>query len=94
MGAGKFSCYGDMLEGPGSTPGNARFSARVRVTLQLTVSQSVRLGVEPNLGLLTRILQNSSLLRSVWSCGGTRMASYPIRTEVSFLGGDTAGAST
>jgi hypothetical protein len=27
---------------------------RVRVTLQLTVSQSVRLGVEPNLGLLTR----------------------------------------
>jgi hypothetical protein len=29
-------------------------SVRVRVTLQLTVSQSVRLGVEPNLGLLTR----------------------------------------
>jgi hypothetical protein len=28
--------------------------ARVRVTLQLTVSQSVSLGVEPNLGLLTR----------------------------------------
>jgi hypothetical protein len=27
---------------------------RVRVTLQLTVSQSVRLGVEPDLGLLTR----------------------------------------
>jgi hypothetical protein len=27
---------------------------RVRVTLQLTVSQSVSLGVEPNLGLLTR----------------------------------------
>jgi hypothetical protein len=27
---------------------------RLRVTLQLTVSQSVRLGVEPNLGLLTR----------------------------------------
>jgi hypothetical protein len=27
---------------------------RIRVTLQLTVSQSVRLGVEPNLGLLTR----------------------------------------
>jgi hypothetical protein len=27
---------------------------RVRVTLQLTVSQSVCLGVEPNLGLLTR----------------------------------------
>jgi hypothetical protein len=29
-------------------------SVRVRVTLQLTVSQSVCLGVEPNLGLLTR----------------------------------------
>jgi hypothetical protein len=29
-------------------------SVRVRVTLQLTVSQSVSLGVEPNLGLLTR----------------------------------------
>jgi hypothetical protein len=27
---------------------------RVRVTLQLTVSQSVRLGAKPNLGLLTR----------------------------------------
>jgi hypothetical protein len=27
---------------------------RVRVTLRLTVSQSVSLGVEPNLGLLTR----------------------------------------
>jgi hypothetical protein len=27
---------------------------RVRVTLRLTVSQSVCLGVEPNLGLLTR----------------------------------------
>jgi hypothetical protein len=29
---------------------------RVRATLQLTVSQSVCLGVEPNLGLLTRDL--------------------------------------
>jgi hypothetical protein len=29
------------------------YSVRVRVTLQLTVSQSVSLGVEPNLGLLT-----------------------------------------
>jgi hypothetical protein len=29
---------------------------RVRVTLQLTVSQSVRLGVEPCLGLMTRYL--------------------------------------
>jgi hypothetical protein len=28
---------------------------RVRVTLQLTVSQSVRHGVEPNLGLLTSV---------------------------------------
>jgi hypothetical protein len=27
---------------------------RVRVTLRLTVSQSVSLGVEPNVGLLTR----------------------------------------
>jgi hypothetical protein len=33
-----------------------RQSQRVRVTLQLTVSQSVSLGVEPNLGLLTRDL--------------------------------------
>jgi hypothetical protein len=30
--------------------------ASVRVTLQLTVSQSVRLGVEPSLGLMTRYL--------------------------------------
>jgi hypothetical protein len=30
------------------------FRVRVRVTLQLMVSQSVCLGVEPNLGLLTR----------------------------------------
>jgi hypothetical protein len=30
------------------------FRVRVRVTLQLTVSQSVCLGVEPNLELLTR----------------------------------------
>jgi hypothetical protein len=30
------------------------FRVRVRVTLQLTVSQSICLGVEPNLGLLTR----------------------------------------
>jgi hypothetical protein len=29
---------------------------RVRVTLQLTVSRSVCLGVEPNLGLLTRYI--------------------------------------
>jgi hypothetical protein len=29
-------------------------NVRVRVTLQLTVSQSVHLDVEPNLGLLTR----------------------------------------
>jgi hypothetical protein len=33
-----------------------RVSVRVRVTLQLTVSQSVCLDVEPNLGLLTRDL--------------------------------------
>jgi hypothetical protein len=31
-------------------------SESVRVTLQLTVSQSVCIGVEPNLGLLTRDL--------------------------------------
>jgi hypothetical protein len=34
--------------------GSAPIPVRVRVTLQLTVSQSVSLGVEPNLGLLTR----------------------------------------
>jgi hypothetical protein len=33
-----------------------RVRVRVRVTLQLTVSQSVRLGVEPLLGLMTRYL--------------------------------------
>jgi hypothetical protein len=32
------------------------FQVKVKVTLLLTVSQSVRLGVEPNLGLLTRDL--------------------------------------
>jgi hypothetical protein len=31
-----------------------RVRVRIRVTLQLTVSQSVRHGVEPDLGLLTR----------------------------------------
>jgi hypothetical protein len=31
-------------------------SVRVRVTLRLTVSQSVCLGVEPRLGLMTRYL--------------------------------------
>jgi hypothetical protein len=31
-------------------------AARVRVTLQLTVSQSVRLGVEPYLGVLSRVI--------------------------------------
>jgi hypothetical protein len=30
------------------------YSVRVRVTLKLTVCQSVRLGVEPTLGLVTR----------------------------------------
>jgi hypothetical protein len=30
--------------------------SRVRVTLHLTVSQSVRLGVEPRLGLMTRYI--------------------------------------
>jgi hypothetical protein len=33
---------------------NSEDIVRVRVTLQLTVSQSVCLGVEPNLGILTR----------------------------------------
>jgi hypothetical protein len=32
------------------------FQSRVKVTLQLTVSQSVSLGVEPHLGLMTRYL--------------------------------------
>jgi hypothetical protein len=39
---------------------------RVRVTLQLTVSQSVCLGVEPNLGLLTRDL--TSFFFKLLSC--------------------------
>jgi hypothetical protein len=43
--------------GPASTsnwPGNSG-QVRVRVTLRLTVSQSVCLGIEPNLGQLTRV---------------------------------------
>jgi hypothetical protein len=35
---------------------NSLLSVRVRVTLRLTVSQSVCLGVEPRLGLMTRYL--------------------------------------
>jgi hypothetical protein len=31
-------------------------SVKIKVTLRLTVSQSVRLGVEPHLGLMTRYL--------------------------------------
>jgi hypothetical protein len=38
---------------------SAQETVRVRVTLQLTVSQSVRLGVEPDLGLLTRDAQET-----------------------------------
>jgi hypothetical protein len=45
-------------------------SVRVRVTLQLTVSQSVSLGVEPNLGLLTRDLFFFFLKVTVLSFGG------------------------
>jgi hypothetical protein len=44
-------------------------SVRVRVTLQLTVSQSVCLGVEPNLGLLTRdifFFESVRKLRARW----------------------------
>jgi hypothetical protein len=46
-------------------------SVRVRVTSRLTVSQSVSLGVEPNLGLLTRdISLFFSLKVTVLSFGG------------------------
>jgi hypothetical protein len=41
-------------EGVEDTYNVGSIRVRVRVTLQLTVSQSVYLGVEPNLGLLTR----------------------------------------
>jgi hypothetical protein len=42
-------------------------SVRVRVTLQLTVSQSVCLGVEPPLGLMTRYLFFSKVtVLSLW----------------------------
>jgi hypothetical protein len=40
--------------------------ARVRVTLRLTVSQSVCLGVEPNLGLLTRDFFLKLLYCLIW----------------------------
>jgi hypothetical protein len=47
---------GDCVQiGTVSTPVTALILS-VSVTLQLTVSQSVSLGVEPNLGLLTRDL--------------------------------------
>jgi hypothetical protein len=40
----------------GSMQCNVEFTrVRVRVTLRLTVSQSVCLGIEPNLGQLTRV---------------------------------------
>jgi hypothetical protein len=45
-------------------PGNIT-RVRVRVTLQLTVSQSVCRGVEPNLGLLTRDLTSLFLFLKV-----------------------------
>jgi hypothetical protein len=41
---------------PSSSKRDSNCNCRVRVTLQLTVSQSVRLGVEPRLGLMTRYL--------------------------------------
>jgi hypothetical protein len=37
-------------------PASARPESKVKVTLRLTVSQSVSLGVEPHLGLMTRYL--------------------------------------
>jgi hypothetical protein len=43
---------------------NAQVKVKVKVTLRLTVSQSVCLGVEPNLGLLTRIFFLPSKLQS------------------------------
>jgi hypothetical protein len=46
------------------------FRVRVRVTLQLTVSQSVSLGVEPNLGLLTSDFFFFFLKVTVLSFGG------------------------
>jgi hypothetical protein len=48
----------DILKGPKEF--------RVRVTLQLTVSQSVCLGVEPNLGLLTRDIKNKLQSCLIW----------------------------
>jgi hypothetical protein len=38
------------------TPINAWYCVKVKVALRLTVSQSVNLGVEPHLGLMTRYL--------------------------------------
>jgi hypothetical protein len=54
--------------------------SRVRVTLQLTVNQSVSLGVEPNLGLLTRDLFFFKV--NVLSFGG---ALFDERSGLSFI---------
>jgi hypothetical protein len=62
-----------------STPGTGLKlkSSQVKVTLRLTVSQSVSLGVEPHLGLMTRYLllfDNYSLVsvvRSLWREDGS-----------------------
>jgi hypothetical protein len=43
--------FGRLTRGKETT---SKTKVKVKVTLLLTVSQSVRLGVEPNLGLLTR----------------------------------------
>jgi hypothetical protein len=50
---------------PGSSPLfiDSRTELRVRVTLRLTVSQSVCLGVEPRLGLMTRYLTRTELIK-------------------------------
>jgi hypothetical protein len=48
------SPYGSGETGDAGAGTDVLKSARVRVTLRLTVSQSVCLGVEPHLGLMTR----------------------------------------
>jgi hypothetical protein len=43
-----------------------KVKVKVKVTLRLTVSHSVRLGVEPNLGLLTRFFFFKFIVLSFW----------------------------
>jgi hypothetical protein len=56
----------------------AGYQVKVKVTLRLTVSQSVSLGVEPHLGLMTRYLAITILkLRSCF-CGAPSLTRWRV----------------